>query len=123
MSIKKALENRYAAYLALTIIFLVSIVLFIGYRIADGFLLFGIGLIMGIVGETLKKDLLRYLPIYGYIILVLNRVYKVVMTDDFLRGEEIENMVIVVKYCSIFLLTIPIFYYNRYFRNNFKDEK
>ena len=122
MRIKKALENRYAAYLALAIILLVAIVLFVGYRMADGFLLFGIGLVLGIVGETLKKDLLRYLPIYGYAILVLNRVYKVVIADDFLRGEEVEKMVIVAKYCSIFLLTIPIFYYNRYLRNKIKEE-
>ena len=117
MRIKEALESRYAAYLALTAILLVAIFLFVAYRMSDGFLFFGIALILAVVGDAFKKNLLRCLPIYGYVILVLNRVYKVVMADEILRGAEVEKMVIVAKYCSIFLLTIPIFYYNRHLRN------
>jgi hypothetical protein len=110
---RRFLESKIAGWLAFAVIVCVTAYLFFWHNVTSALVVYGVFLVMAILGEIMIKRISFLAPLVSYIILVVNYAVKFALEDEFLRQDEAESLEVVVKYGAIMLLTIPILYFNR----------
>lgn len=110
---RKLLANKFSLVVAIAIIVCVTLYLTFWRHVSSALAVCGVFLVMGIIGDMKKKNIIHWSPLITYLLLVVECSVKFALEDKYLRQDEGEKLTCVVIYGSIMLLTIPILYYNR----------
>lgn len=116
---KKFLKSKYAEWFAILILIGVPTFLMWSYHLGSAF---GIAIftyvVMGFIEDFNKKKIVSFAPLVAYILMVSFYAVKIVFAEEVFSGEEVENLMVVVKYGAILLLAIPILYINKGFNRS-----